>query len=267
MHPAYSVIFFTCASGAGYGMLIWLALWSLTGAAAALPLFYTVAMVVAFVLIVAGLLSSTLHLGRPERAWRALSQWRTSWLSREGVMALATFVPAGVLAWRWLFDLDPGPDARWIDPLAVGLTIAGALATIWCTGMIYGSLPTIRAWANPLVAPIYLVLAMATGGLLLALLLAAFRLPPQISAFVTLPVLVAAWITKATYWSSIDEGKSVHTIETATGLGALGRVRTLDPPHTQANYVMREMGYTIARKHAQKLRRFAMLALFLLPSL
>ena len=32
MHPAYSVIIFTSSSGAGYGLLIWLALARLTGA-------------------------------------------------------------------------------------------------------------------------------------------------------------------------------------------------------------------------------------------
>ena len=60
-------------------------------------------MIIALVLITAGLLSSTAHLGRPERAWRAFSQWRTSWLSREGVAAVFTYVPAGLFALGALF--------------------------------------------------------------------------------------------------------------------------------------------------------------------
>jgi hypothetical protein len=48
-------------------------------------------------LVSLGLLSSTFHLGHPERAWRAFSQWRSSWLSREGVAAVATYLPAGLL--------------------------------------------------------------------------------------------------------------------------------------------------------------------------
>ena len=51
-------------------------------------------------------------------------------------------------------------------------------------------------------------------------------------------------------------------LSAATGLGSIGKVRVLDPPHTRPNYVMREMGYQVARKHAQKLRRIAALALF-----
>ena len=42
-------------------------------------------------------------------------------------------------------------------------------------------------------------------------------------------------------------------------------MRTLDPPHTQANFVMRELGYQVARKHAEKLRSLATLALFVGP--
>ena len=58
-----------------------------------------------------------------------------------------------------------------------------------------------------------------------------------------------------------------YTLEAATGLGHLGKVRVLDPPHTQPNFVMREMGYQVARKHAQKLRKAALLFAFGLPIL
>ena len=61
--------------------------------------------------------------------------------------------------------------------IAIGawLSVPCALVTVWCTGMIYASLPTIRAWHQPLVAPVYIALALATGGVLLMLLLAALR--------------------------------------------------------------------------------------------
>src|SRR6476620_11629685 len=89
MHPAYSVIIFTTVSGAGFGLLIWLAFSLLFLEVIPLqPLPGLIAFGLAFVLISIGLASSTLHLGRPERAWRAFSQWRTSWLSREGVVAV-----------------------------------------------------------------------------------------------------------------------------------------------------------------------------------
>ncbi len=263
MHPAYSVIIFTTASGAGYGLLAWLALGSLAGAPESHDEMRAISLLLALALIAGGLVSSRFHLGRPERAWRALSQWQTSWLSREGVLALATFAPAFVLALEWIVDIDCGSMGDW----APWLAIAGALATMWCTGMIYASLGAIRAWANPLVAPLYIVLGLATGAVLATLLLAGAELPAQTGAAVALPAIVLGWIMKGAYWSAIDADKGGPTIETATGLGHRGKVRPLDPPHTQPNYVMREMGYRVARKHAATLRRMAMLQLFVLPAL
>ncbi len=78
--------------------------------------------------------------------------------------------------------------------------------------------------------------------------------------------LAAGWILKARYWTAIDSGRAGrYTAEAATGLGHLGTVRPLDPPHTQPNFVMREMGYQVARRHAEKLRRLSVALLFLVP--
>ncbi len=264
MHPAYSVILFTTASGAGYGLLVWLAASALLvrfippGTMPALLAFG-----IAFTLITVGLLSSTLHLGRPERAWRAMSQWRTSWLSREGVLAIVTYPVAGLLALAWMFET--------VGPVLTGLlalvVIASAVATLWCTGMIYASLPTVRAWHMPLVAPLYIVLGLATGGVLHNLIgtLLVGKMPVQATAL-SFTAIAAAYFMKSNYWETIDSAARTYTAESATGLGAYGKVRSLDPPHSRANFVMREMGYEVARKHALKLRQFVMLALFAIPA-
>src|SRR5262245_38690997 len=102
MHPAYSVIVFTTASGAGFGLLVWLAMFGLLGLVPIWRWLGLAGFSLAFLLVAGGLLASAAHLGRPERAWRAFSQWRTSWLSREGMLAVATCVPAGVLAIGWV---------------------------------------------------------------------------------------------------------------------------------------------------------------------
>src|SRR6266404_7452727 len=101
MTPAISVIFFTVSSGAGYGLLILLGIFASFGALPADRWFGFTAFALALTAITAGLLASTLHLGHPERAWRAFSQWRSSWLSREGVASLSTFPPAMVFAALW----------------------------------------------------------------------------------------------------------------------------------------------------------------------
>jgi sulfite dehydrogenase (quinone) subunit SoeC len=265
MHPAYSVIMFTCCSGAGYGLL---ALLSLTARKwVGMPTsFAVISFGLAFALIASGLLASTSHLGRPERAWRAFSQWRTSWLSREGILALATLPPAALLALRVIQGGDIGPLS-----LLLGLgTAALAMATLWCTGMIYASLPTIRAWKQPLVAPLYCLFGIGTGAILFTFLVALWmpKVPVRLVWF-TLLALLAVWLVKARYWTAIDNAPRTHSIGSATGLGGKGgaTVRQLDPPHTQANFVMREMGYEVGRRHAVRLRQLASLALFLIPAL
>jgi sulfite dehydrogenase (quinone) subunit SoeC len=265
MHPAYSVIVFTCASGAGYGLLAWIALNGIRGAGIDRPVALGVAgLAVAFLLITIGLLSSTSHLGRPERAWRAFSQWRTSWLSREGILAILTYVIGGLFAYEWVFGDQTS--TLILAPLGL-LTMGCALATLWCTGMIYASLTTIRAWNHGLVAPLYVLLGVATGRLLLNAIVAVIGSGNStIAIWITLTLLLAAWIAKAVYWSSIDDARRTHTIGDATGLGRFGQVRTLDPPHTSANFIMREMGYEVARKHADRLRQLATLLLFVVPA-
>jgi DMSO reductase anchor subunit len=263
VHPAYSVILFTTASGAGYGLLIFLAL---LGAAGLVPITWPIGVAgfgLALALVTTGLLSSTFHLGRPERAWRAFSQWRSSWLSREGVAAVATYIPAGLLALAWVFDGRMTPAVI----ILAGLATLLALLTVTCTGMIYASLPTIRQWHQPLVTPVYLALALASGALLTLSLLSIADAAPRILAPITAAALALAAALKLLYWRTIDDMPARHTTETATGLGHLGKVQPVIPPHTRANFVMREMGYQVARRHAVRLRNMVLLFGFALPTI
>jgi sulfite dehydrogenase (quinone) subunit SoeC len=262
MHPALSIIFFSTASGAGFGLLL------LTGIAAPLGLvpqnagFGLVSLAVAVVLAVAGLLSSTLHLGRPERAWRAFSQWRTSWLSREGVCSVLTFAPAAIFGLGWLLFGRTGG----LVGLCGILTAALAAATILCTGMIYASLKPVYQWHNRWVVPIYLLLGLMTGLLLLDLIVRFWARPVGIPVL-TLVVIALAWWFKESYWRFIDTGSAVSTVASATGLGRRGKVRMLEPPNTENNYLLKEMGFRIARKHRVRLRLIARLAGFAVPFL
>jgi DMSO reductase anchor subunit len=262
MHPAYSVILFTTSSGAGYGLLFWLSLGHAFGLVPDDRWLLFVAVALALLLITIGLLASTFHLGHPERATGAFSQWRSSWLSREGVIAVATYAPAGLLGLFWLF----GVESSGLTGLLALLSAIGAAATVYCTGMIYGSLRTIRQWHKPTVPFIYLALAAGTGALLFGFLLGLFGYGSVSTALLTLICLAIGAALKWRYWQSIDGDHGQYTVEMATGLGSIGKVKPLDPPHTRPNFVMREMGYRVARKHAEKLRRSVLLALFAVPA-
>ncbi|HTU56512.1 MAG TPA: DmsC/YnfH family molybdoenzyme membrane anchor subunit [Acetobacteraceae bacterium] len=261
MTPALSVIFFTTASGAGYGLLALLGLMAPFGLVSAGPWFGIAALVLALALVSAGLLSSTLHLGHPERAWRAVSQWRSSWLAREGVAALLTYLPALGFGAAWFVGGSVDAAAAALGALAV----AGAVVTVFCTSMIYASLRPVRQWRNAYVTPGYLVMAGFSGALWLAVVARAFH--GRAAPVSVLAVLfgIAALAAKFFYWRTIDHTPGASTAETATGLGHLGRVRALEAPHTEENYLMREMGFRIARKHARRLRALAVIVGFAAP--
>ena len=259
MFPSLSVIFFTTASGAGYGLLMLVGLLVPLGVLPRSPLFGFVALALALGAVTAGLLSSTLHLGQKQRAWRALAQWRTSWLSREGVAAVATYLPAGLFGIAWIFR-----DEIW--GIAGLLSATGAIVTVFCTAMIYRSLKPVPRWHNRWVVPNYLALALMNGTVWLALVLQVFGPRPLINGLALAAIALAAGL-KLAYWHFIDSAGAVSTAESATGLGSLGKVRLFEAPHTSENYLLKEMGFVVARKHAAKLRRLALGLGFGLPFL
>ncbi|HVC55556.1 MAG TPA: DmsC/YnfH family molybdoenzyme membrane anchor subunit [Stellaceae bacterium] len=263
MHPARSIVFFTTASGAGFALLFLIGLGVPLGLLPDAAGFGFAALATAFVLCAGGLLSSAFHLGHPERAWRAFSQWRTSWLSREGVLAVKTAVPALVFAVGWLLF---GATAGFVGLCGL-LAAALAAGTIYCTGMIYASLKPIHQWHNRWVVPNYLALGLMSGFVLLDLIIRFWVSEPFGTPVLALIAIAGAWWLKEAYWRFIDTTAAPSSVASATALGRGGRVRLLEPPHTEENYLLQEMGYQIARKHRVRLRLIARLAGFALPAL
>jgi sulfite dehydrogenase (quinone) subunit SoeC len=260
MHPAFSIIFFTSATGAGYGLLALLGTIAAFGRLPPDRWLGLISLSVALSLIVTGLLSSTLHLGRPERAWRAFSQWRSSWLSREGIASLFTFVPTGLFGIGWiLFERTDG-----IVALGGVAMAAAAALTVVATGMIYASLEPIAQWNSGFTMPAYLIFAIMTGAVLLDAILELLGWPDRVAEYVALIAVGLGWIWKRATWRHNDGLTPAATMNSATGLTG-GRVRSVEWPHTEENYVLKEMGYRVARKHAAKLRLFAQLFAFGLP--
>ncbi len=262
MHPALSIILFTTSSGAGYGMLF------LLGGGAALGLlpasrgFGLAATALALGFVSFGLVSSVFHLGHPERAWRAFSQWRSSWLSREAVAAAVTYPPALMLALGWTVADELGGIWR----LTAVATAVGAVATVFCTAMIYRSLRAIPRWHGPWTVPGYLLYALITGGSWLLVLLYLFGETPPTPLLHGLPsAVISAWLVQVVAWKWADGAPATATVASATGLGSPGPVRLLDPPHSESNYLLREMAFRIGRKHARKLRRVTVLSAFVVP--
>ena len=245
MHPAWSIIFFTTVSGLGFGFSAWVVF----GLIDIKNIFQLIIIAgFAFCLICSGLVSSTFHLGHPERAWRALSQWRSSWLSREGV--LSVFVLTALICW-FLYTFQYGKLPLWINLILVTLV----LFTVYATAMIYASLKTVACWNQFLTPVCYLMYAISGG--LLAIIWFMSMIGQIITFNITLILyllIISTWILKIRWWWNLDNNQSDSNLATATGLGSFGTVRSLMPPHTSENYLQKEMGFVIARKHAMKLR-------------
>lgn len=286
MHPALSVIAFTTLSGAGFGLLGWLGialLWlSWRGdAPAGLHALSLWSLGIGATLAVIGLLSSLAHLGKPQRAWRALSQWRTSWLSREGVLAIATLAVAGIVfvllaiapaATGLTTGVATGLASGPLRAMAVGVGAAVlavlALATVASTAMIYASLKPIPAWTHPLVVPGYLLFALL-GGLGCLALLASWLQPDALRGHLvlvglsTLALVLAA--LKGRYWTAIA-APLPGSRGAAVGLPDR-KVTVFERPHTQDSFVTREMVFVVARRHARRLRLASVLLFAGLPLL
>ncbi len=244
MHPAPSVIFFSTFSGLGFGLMIFLGLGMPATTGFNAFIFFTIA----YLLAVGGLISSTFHLGHPERALKAFTQWRSSWLSREAWCAVAALILMAVYGAGLVFF-----DQRWI---IIGLLGAlASLATVFTTSMIYGQLKTIPRWNSPLTPANFISLCIAGGALMAGQTTAAIILLAIAGV-----IQVATWLRGDTAFA-----QSTTDMATATGLGSIGTVRAFEPPHTGTNYLLREFVHEIGRKHAQKLRIIAISLMAILP--
>ena len=261
MNPAISVILFTTASGMGYGMLVLLAVFAVGGVLPQDRWFVFLAFALAFGAITFGLVASATHLGRPARMWRSFSQWRSSWLSRESILAVAVYVPGSLFAFGMV--VLGTSKAPW--GLLGMITAVLSIMTVYCTGMIFATLRPIHAWSNRTTVPNYLALALWTGMVWLNFLVHSFGGADPIIAMVLVVAGFVSFYMKRRNWRHIDSTAHLSDTATATGLGDLGKVRLLEAPNPQQNFVQHEMVFRIGRKHSEKLRRHTFFGLFGIP--
>lgn len=244
MHPAPSVIIFTIFSGLGFGLFFLLGLgFFLTNYWLNFLLFF-----LAYGFSIIGLLSSLFHLGNPQRFLKAFSQWRTSWLSREGIFSTSTLIIMVPFAIGKIF----------LDKEFVILGVVGSalsILTIFCTAMIYAQLRTVPRW-NSFFTPVLFLLYSLGGG---AFLVNEGRL----AAF----ILILSSLIQLYAWLNGDQlfKQAGSNVKSATGLGYIGEVRLLEGPHTGANYLLKEMVYIVGRKHRIRLRIIGFILAGILP--
>jgi len=255
MHPAPSIIVFTVLSGLGLGTMAWVG-FGLGPDTGAYP---WLASALALGLTGLGGVASVGHLGRRDNAWRAFSQWRSSWLSREACLMVAAMAVFGVYAALWCL----GGLRLWaLGSLAAVL----ALATIYATAMIYAQLRAVPRWsATP--TPTHFLVTALTGGLLGIGTAAGLSGAPAPEGWTALALILAGgvWVWWQTEAAGAPRGSQGSSMETATGLGFMGRVRLLEAPHTGSNYLLDEMAFRVARRRAFELRRLGAVLGYVVP--
>jgi DMSO reductase anchor subunit len=230
MHPAFSIIFLTTLIGVGQGLFLALYSGQVYSVFKVLPAqdpvqFYAGGSLVALVFLVAGLFSSFFHLGRPERAWRTASQWRTSWMSRE-VIVLPAFM-ASVAAWGlihytgWdpvLFSLR-GSFVVDLSLLLGAFTTFLCFALFVCTGMIYACIKMLQEWASPLTVINYTLFGGASG-FLLATVFAAWQGSAQTGFFGAWAIILTliAFVTRSASLFRNARLRPKSTTQTAIGV-------------------------------------------------
>ena len=230
MHPAFSVIFLTTLTGAGGGLFM--ALFSVQAYSElnllpdlASTSFYGLGSIIVLVLLVLGLVASFFHLGHPERAWRAASQWRTSWLSREvialPIMMGVTFIYGAM----HLIGIDgivysQGANTITYSLLVGAVGVIAAFALFICTAMIYACIKFLQEWSSPLTVINYTLLGMASG-FTLATALSSYYDAPEMSKFLgawSIILTVIAFVTRSASLIRNSRIKYKSTVESAIGI-------------------------------------------------
>jgi sulfite dehydrogenase (quinone) subunit SoeC len=262
MNPAFSVVVFTTAAGAGQGLVVALAIALLAGVPTA-PSFVRASLLVAIVLLVVGLASSFLHLGRPLRAWRAAAMWRTSWLSRE-VIVLPAFIALVGLWWLAAQGSASSP-ARVALPLAA---IAGAALLWYCTAMIYACLRFIEEWAQPLTVVNFFLLGLSSGSVLASALaaLASERRALALAAPLALALTLVAWASRTAAWRRNAALRHRSTLQTATGIGS-ARLAQTSMGMSAGSFNTREFFHRASASALRRIKGIAIVLGFALPAL
>lgn len=229
MQPAFSVIFLTTLIGMGQGLFLAIyteQVYSVLNVVekTSTSEFYSLGSAAALLLLVLGLIASIFHLGRPERAWRSATMWRTSWLSRE-VIILPT-VMGLVFLYGIVHFMGWNVTVMTFGAVVIDLTmVIGALTTLFvfslyiATGMIYACLKFLQEWHSPLTVINYLLLG-SVSGFTLATLLAAYKQPESISFFAgwSIVLLILAFIFRGASLLRNKRLRPISTVQTAIGV-------------------------------------------------
>ncbi len=280
MHPAFSVIFLTTLIGAGQGLFMALVTGQVYSLANLLEpqdstSFYATGSLLAMVLLGGGLIAAVFHLGKPSyfltRAWRGVTQWRTSWLSRE-LIALPAFMVLVVLygAAHYFGFTRPVFVIKGqipVDPaLLLGL-IGAALSVVLyvCTAMIYASLRFLQEWHSPLTVSNFLLFGLASG-FTLAAAFSAWSGVQLVGFFGTWAVIFTILAAVTRGFALYRNGRIKHKSTLRSAIGVRHRdIRQKSMGFMGGSFNTREFFHGAGKGALGFVRWFFLLAVFVVP--
>ena len=245
MHPAPSIILFTVLSGFGFGLISIIGLLQFLSVITMFDLI--IYSIIGVIFATVGLVSSFFHLANKKNAIKSLSQWQTSWLSREAIASIfCLLVVFGNIIWAVSQN-------NYISEVGVVLSFL-SLFTIFTTSMIYAQLKTVPSWNNALTPAIFVCAALTGGAILL-------------TDYASLVLLLVFGTLQISFWYIADRGfqDKETSVGTALGYNKNEEIRPFDVAHTNRNYLLNEMVYKVARKHSVKIRYISFFMAFVFP--
>ena len=245
MHPAPSIILFTVLSGFGFGLISIIGLLQFLSVISMFDLI--IYSIIGVIFATVGLVSSFFHLSNKKNAIKSLSQWQTSWLSREAIASIfCLLVVFGNIIWAVSQN-------NYISEVGVVLFFL-SLFTIFTTSMIYAQLKTVPSWNNALTPAIFVCAALTGGAILL-------------TDYASLVLLLVFGTLQISFWYIADRGfqDKETSVGTALGYNKNEEIRPFDVAHTNRNYLLNEMVYKVARKHSVKIRYISFFMAFVFP--
>ena len=245
MHPAPSIILFTVLSGFGFGLISIIGLLQFLSVITMFDLI--IYSIIGVIFATVGLVSSFFHLANKKNAIKSLSQWQTSWLSREAIASIfCLLVVFGNIIWAVYQN-------NYVSEVGVVLFFL-SLFTIFTTSMIYAQLKTVPSWNNALTPAIFVCAALTGGAILL-------------TDYASLVLLLVYGTLQISFWYIADRGfqDKETSVGTALGYNKNEEIRAFDVAHTNRNYLLNEMVYKVARKHSVKIRYISFFMAFVFP--
>ena len=245
MHPAPSIILFTVLSGFGFGLISIIGLLQFLSVISMFDLI--IYSIIGVIFATVGLVSSFFHLANKKNAIKSLSQWQTSWLSREAIASIfCLLIVFGNIIWAVYQN-------NYVSEVGVVLFFL-SLFTIFTTSMIYAQLKTVPSWNNALTPAIFVCAALTGGAILL-------------TDYASLVLLLVFGTLQISFWYIADRGfqDKETSVGTALGYNKNEEIRPFDVAHTNRNYLMNEMVYKVARKHSVKIRYISFFMAFVFP--